>query len=483
MAKNPSKTTRKRRKVGVMYVHEEWISGAWKWRADCRKKWVDKGDRRRVFSTEDEAEAFALNQSDIATRRKAKQLEISNPIDREKFILASEKVDTFNTKEWDEENRVLGERGEYWDKLTIERSVDVAISVIRKVQEINSLSDRQNYSVSWVLNEWASVVATDRKRSTRKDFSFAIDSFLREKGSPHGGRGRKALDPQTLNEWKTWVGKHLREWVGTVKLGSREEMRSERKLILDKITANDGWSQGTRAKCASKIQEFGNWLAHPDRKYVTTNPFADFRSEFATNKKKIAITVYTPSEVKTLLKIAMQDDKFSKLIPYLSLIGFAGLRPAEVAKPSKPTRYLSFDQIQWNTTHPETGGVSLFIPEAKSKVSYDRYADLSQAGVSLMQWWSNKYNDGALPTEGDVYYSRRVMDRLKKRWAETGTEWEPDCFRHSFCSYANRHWSKLGVAYWSDKVGNTEDVFRSYYRKPINAEEAQEYFEIRADNL
>ena len=99
--KAPKKSVRKRSKVGVAVVYEEWQKKrkVWVWRTSIRRKLIEKKNQRRTFETEEEAKAYAVEMDHLYQKRKLKKIEILDPVYNERFLLAQEAIDRFNRNE------------------------------------------------------------------------------------------------------------------------------------------------------------------------------------------------------------------------------------------------------------------------------------------------------------------------------------------------------------------------------------------------
>ena len=59
--------------------------------------------------------------------------------------------------------------------------------------------------------------------------------------------------------------------------------------------------------------------------------------------------------------------------------------------------------------------------------------------------------------------------------------WPPDVLRHSFCSYRLAETQNLGQV--AEEAGNSPEIIRRHYRRPLLKKRAKEYFSIRRENL
>jgi len=475
-----AKTIKKKDKSAGFPVQYELVGSNWKWRAICRNKFI--GDQRRSFETKAEAIDHALQWFSESTRRKAKKLEIQkDPKELEKYAIAQSRIDNFNVKEWDEENKINGLRGETtWKGLDVEKCVDVAVEMVKFIQEMNSKQDGHNLSLYNATTSLRMRLQESLRVKDRKQFQYAIDSFMRFKKSKTGGKGRRPLSKDSLREWVFHIENLLSSWIGERKIGELKDLKYERNLIRKNIDSKDGWGQSTKKKCAQKIKEFGGWMAKPDNGLVKVNPFEDLPSEY-DYKKESKKTYYENSDVEELFNIACSDVKkypycFANLIPYLSLVFFAGIRPSEAAKDESSRR---FNWKDFNLKEPfnKTKGIPVFVHADKSKISFDRRAELAKNGLDWIQWWADEFHDGKIPEDGDIFYSKRTLQRLKKEWGK----WKPDAARHTYSSCAREAWLDQGIetSYWSERTGHSEATFKRYYSIAPSEKDAKSYFSIK----
>ena len=74
--------------------------------------------------------------------------------------------------------------------------------------------------------------------------------------------------------------------------------------------------------------------------------------------------------------------------------------------------------------------------------------------------------------------SRELASR-HYRDAEIIEEWVPDILRHSFCSYLLAKSQNIG--YVADQAGNSPDIIKKNYRRPIPKVRGVEYFDLRPE--
>jgi hypothetical protein len=361
---------------------------------------------------------------------------------------------------------------------------------------MNKAHGEFRYTVNDVMNIFRKQVVADLYEKRGKEFSAAIDEFLRFKRSPVGGKSRKPLSKKSVKEWETMLG-YLKKWIGSSTIKEKSKLDKERKIILNKIDnqfdSRKGfkpkpWSQCTKKKCADKIKQFGDWITKDEQGWCKSNPFDDLPSQYAY-KKDFKIFTFKNEEVKEIFRTALRDSKLHESIPYLAFSFFAGLRPhAEIASPEDKSRRFLWKQFlgkRW----PDTNGYTINIPamiddgqglRKATKISYSRHAELSENGYAWLVWWRENVLKGAFPTGNtEIVFSPKGITKVHK----IPNEWGDDGARHTFFSNAVNHWRTLGVAYWNERAGHDERTFRKYYSNPVDPCDAQDYFNITPQSL
>ena len=488
-----SKKPKKGEVVGEMRVYPEEVNGYRYWVADCRKKLIDPGNKRQRFKTKEEAKQFAAEQNEVYWRRKQSQSKPIPEIDRERYHMITDKVDQFRTREF--KAGFIGRGGEVWDDWDVEKAVDVAHFVVRHIQKMNAHA-KTNYSVNQMMKIFINEGNRVNREKSGTRFDTAINEFLQHKASQHGGKGRRQLRKSTVEEWNGKLGL-LKEWIGSSIIKEREQLTEERKTILSNIDNQWDSRQGrkpalspaSKRKCAQKIKEFGAWLCDICG-LCRANPFVDLPKQYDFVKDKGNILTFNNDEVRSIFKFVMQDAKLRKMIPYLAFSFFAGLRPnSEIAMPKGDNRRRFLWKQFTNKTWPQTGGFQIDMPamiddgngmRPATKISTSRLAELSANGKAWIDWWATHVLKDSIPDGNEpLFFSERYLRKIH----DIPKAWHPDGARHTFCSNALANWNTLGVAYWTERSGHSESVFRKHYGSPRAPEDAADYFAITPQSL
>jgi integrase len=157
-----------------------------------------------------------------------------------------------------------------------------------------------------------------------------------------------------------------------------------------------------------------------------------------------AIGIYSPDELKTLLAEA---DK--RLVPFLAIAAFAGLRHSEISR-------LDWRQVELSAKPGESFIEVLPIENTKS----DQRRRLVPVRDNLKAWL-RPY----LKTSGKVCQFENITNQLLKLAASAGVAWKKNALRHSCISY--RVADSGDVPRVSDESGNSVQVIRTNYLRRV----------------
>ena len=168
--------------------------------------------------------------------------------------------------------------------------------------------------------------------------------------------------------------------------------------------------------------------------------------------KRGTIEIYTPEEFNKILTAA--DDR---LVPFLAINGFAGIRHEEIAR------------LDWKDVALEDGEsfISIYADTAKTKVG--RMVPVKK---NLKNWLLNYRKDS-----GAVCEFANIWMQLPKVAEKAGLTWKKNALRHSYISY--RKAECADIARVADEAGNSVEVIKGNYLKVIKPVVAAEWFSIQ----
>jgi integrase len=180
------------------------------------------------------------------------------------------------------------------------------------------------------------------------------------------------------------------------------------------------------------------------------NPVAD--TETVNTNGDGAIEIYTPDQMRALLKHAAKD-----FVPVLALGAFAGLRTAEILR------------LEWRKDIDLERGF-ITVPASKAKTASRRLVPI-QPNLKL---WLVPYRR----RKGKVWKeSEKVLLGARGKTVKAaGVAWRDNALRHSFCSYRLASIQNAGQT--ALEAGNSPAMIFKHYRELVRPNEAVEWFTI-----
>lgn len=194
-------------------------------------------------------------------------------------------------------------------------------------------------------------------------------------------------------------------------------------------------------KVLSRVFAYGK-----QKGYCPTNPVADVP---VVRIKSTRPTVFTSEQMKKLLNVLPSD-----LVPYVSIGGFAGLRPSEVTR-------LDWKDIRWE-------GNDIFVNDDGK--TGRRYVQMEPNLRAWLEPYRGKTGKVAPPNA-----AKRVSAVAKKAKVIAGG-WPTDIARHSYgtyhvCGFQNE-------ALTSHQMGNSVQVLKRFYLDAVTKPAAEQWWSI-----
>jgi integrase len=179
---------------------------------------------------------------------------------------------------------------------------------------------------------------------------------------------------------------------------------------------------------------------------------ANAASEVKVKVPQSDVEILSVPEVKALLRRAEESEQAQKIVPYLVVSLFAGLRPGEG------------QQLRWERI--DLANKQIEVRAETSKVKETRFIEINP---TLAQWLKPFRQKS-----GPIVASSFSRDLAATR---TNGNWPKDVLRHSFASY----WLPCNPnrAALAETMGNSISVIKKSYRKAIAKRVAAEFWKIR----
>ena len=312
----------------------------------------------------------------------------------------------------------------------------------------------------------------DKFDSGRKSFS----PFTKTSTKNHLNTVKKVMQRLTLNE-------------------SSKRIRNDVIRFLDDAVATSNRQKGkpyticTKQNICRDLNTFGKWI-QTNYPQIDENIFNGINSVYQNSKFR-RVKTFSNEEVKRIFKLASTERRYRPLLPYLTLIFFATVRPYEVRDPANKKRSLDWSAFKnWKMKCKVLEDESFYLRivpvknvEGKeirmSKVAMERNALLLNIGY---KWLKYAFNN-ELPITGPIYLSRKKFDAFK---TATGLSWDTDKARHTLLSHcrANEAWrGKASDGFWCDVACHNNNTFKKHYKDFSDPDENTAFFNLTPENV
>lgn len=209
----------------------------------------------------------------------------------------------------------------------------------------------------------------------------------------------------------------------------------------------------TRNNYRAQIITFFRWAQKRDFLEQGRKTAPEFIDPWKVIEKEVSI--FTIKQTQLLFDGLRED-----LIAYAAIAAFAGLRPSEIQR-------LKWDAIDFGDEH-------IYVsPDVAKKVGRSRYVPMHR---NLVNWLEPVRRGG---DEKVCYLKAPELLSKDARERDIIADWPTDVLRHSFVSYRLAETSDIGLV--SEEAGNSPQIIRKHYRRPIRKGLAQDYFGISPD--
>lgn len=251
---------------------------------------------------------------------------------------------------------------------------------------------------------------------------------------------------------KSKVGKFVdafgKEYIGLITAKQVEDW-------LRKLPGSRAYANKVRAEVITFFRKAQLWGCLPEGTVAPAKipPYKVERKEPA---------IFTMKQAKEVLAKVRKD-----CVPYVAIGLFAGLRPFELAYPGE-RKSLRWEDIDF------TKGYIKVRAEVDGKNQTARYVKMSPNLIEWLLPYRKRKGKIAL-TRAAVIVSKDLRDK------GVIESWENDVMRHSFCSYLLAKEQNIGLV--AEQAGNSPEMIKKHYRRPLTYEEGEAWFQIRPQNV
>ena len=232
--------------------------------------------------------------------------------------------------------------------------------------------------------------------------------------------------------------------------------------IVSRYLTGISGSERTKKNVRDVLGYFGRWLVLHGYLARGTDLVEGVQKY---SMKAGEIQIFTPAEIAKLIKHA---DK--RLLPYIVIGAFAGLRGAEIQR------------LDWSEIDLADGFIEVKADKAKTDTRR-----LVPIPPNLKAWLSTcaKKSGPVCPFKNVVNQLMKLVAKINKAMpkrtaAKERMAWKKNALRHSYISY--RVAECADVARVADESGNSPAVIKSNYLKRVKPDQAKEWFNVLPAN-
>lgn len=209
----------------------------------------------------------------------------------------------------------------------------------------------------------------------------------------------------------------------------------------------------TRVNYKFGISRFFSWCAERPRRWVVANPCAVIRVKMGDVAPPVILTVAGCEE---LVRVA-KDFKEGRLMPYLTLTLFGGLRPFEAQR------------MKWSQINFEDGEIR--IEGAQSKTGRPRTFKMDE---TTRAWLKSCKGREFMPENFKNDWSAMLRAAGFGPVKDGLRPWTKDVLRHTSISHYFRRVGSYGLA--AERFGNSEGVIKRHYQGRVTSEETAKFY-------
>ncbi|HTV42034.1 MAG TPA: site-specific integrase [Candidatus Sulfotelmatobacter sp.] len=193
------------------------------------------------------------------------------------------------------------------------------------------------------------------------------------------------------------------------------------------------------------------------RKYLPKESFGEIEAVQPPRPENKEVGIFTPDEMREILAAANP-----KMVPWLAIGAFAGLRSAEIDRLDWSEVNLTERHIEIKASKAKTAARRL-VPITDNLAQWlTPYAKQSGKVIGFRRWWKQ------------IAAITKVLNF--KRTPETKFAWKHNALRHSFCSY--RLAAIKNAAHVALEAGNSPQMIFRHYRQLVTESDAAKWFSI-----
>lgn len=305
-----------------------------------------------------------------------------------------------------------------------------------------------------------------------EDLITAVDHWLRT-GKPASIKESPRLD-EALTAYAAWLEtttnlrpltkNHLRARVthfvrntGNVRVTDVLPEHIEHYLAQRNVSAN------TKDANCRAISSFFTWCMKGKRHWAVNNPCYAVEIEGLISDEDREPEVLPVKECAALLRTAEQFEK-GRLVPYIALCLFGGLRPFEAARLTWEQVNLVDGEIRLKGTQTKTGKGRIVAIDRTLKAWLGRYRKAGEIHRP-------SYEPELKALRASIGYGPKTAENPDLK------PWVPDVLRHTAISHYFRHTGSYGRT--AEQFGNSEGIIKKHYQGRVSSADTKRFYALR----
>lgn len=324
-----------------------------------------------------------------------------------------------------------------------------------------------------LTDEQVGIAEAAFKRLERdEDLITAVDHWLRT-GQPKTIKESPRLD-EALKVYTEWLGtttelreltknrlrnrvEHFVANTGNVRVTDVLPEHIEKYLAQQEVVPNtkDGYCRA--------LSSFFSWCMKGKRHWCVNNPCYAVEIEGLTSDDDREPVVLPLSDCEALLRAAEKFEN-GRLVPYVALCLFGGLRPFESARLTWDQVNLTDGEIRLKGTQTKTGKGRIVVIDKTLKAWLTKYRKVGEIYLST-------YNLELKDLRASIGYGPKTEAQPELK------PWVPDVLRHTAISHYFRLTGSYGRT--AEQFGNSEGIIKKHYQRRVTSADTKKFYALR----
>jgi integrase len=232
---------------------------------------------------------------------------------------------------------------------------------------------------------------------------------------------------------------------------------------IEHYLAHRNVSANTKDANCRAISSFFTWCMKGKRHWCINNPCYAVEIEGRTDEDDREPVVLPVEECERLLRAA-EAFEGGKLVPYLALCLFGGLRPFETARLTWEQVNLADQEIRLRGQQTKTGKGRMVAICPTLKAWLGRYKGQDEV-------YRPSYDLELRQVRKSIGYGEPTEERPDLK------PWVPDVLRHTAISHYFRATGSYGRT--AEQFGNSESIIKKHYQGRVSSKETKGFYALR----